>query len=136
MTTKQKGNSAAKNELTRIESSLKKKQIASKSWRDDFISIATIEAVLFNTLSQQKDVQIFAVFIRDIDIELNKKKKSIIDSKTIVFIEYHDFLNVFSKKKADELLSHRKYNHRIEIVEEKDASNRASLYHMSKKNFC
>ena len=93
-TTKRKRNSAAKDELIKIEYLLKKEQIANKSWRNSFINIVTIEATSFNTLSQQKDVQIFVVFIKNIDIELNKKK-SIIDSKTIVSTKYHDFLNVF-----------------------------------------
>ena len=48
-------------------------------------------------------------------------------------MKYHDFLNVFFKEKADELSSHRKYNHKIELIDEKEASNRVSLYHMSKK---
>ena len=62
------------NKLAKIEFSLKKEQIASKSWRNNFVNIATIKETLFNILSQQKDVQIFVVSIKNIDIELNKKK--------------------------------------------------------------
>jgi hypothetical protein len=47
-----------------------------------------------------------------------------------MFAEYHDFLDVFSKKKADILSSHRKHNHRIELKEDK-THEYASLYNMS-----
>jgi hypothetical protein len=43
--------------------------------------------------------------------------------------KYHDFLNVFSKKKIDVLSLHRKHDHRIELKEEK-THEYASLYNM------
>ena len=48
---KQKKKLIAKDELVRIESSLKKEQIDNKSWQDNFVSIAAIKAASFNTLS-------------------------------------------------------------------------------------
>jgi hypothetical protein len=70
--------------------------------------------------------------MKDLDIQLKKATKTSTDSKKIVLEKYHDFLNVFSKEKANELFSHRKHDHRIELKEEKSASAYASLYNMSK----
>ena len=56
-----------------------------------------------------------------------------IDFKIVMSEKYHDFLNVFSKQKTDKFLSHRKYDHRIELEKEKKAPNRAFLYRMSKQ---
>jgi hypothetical protein len=58
------------------------------------------------------------VTLRDINIELAKKNKSITDSKTIVSLEYYDFLNVFSKEKTDEMSSHKKHDHLIQLESE------------------
>ncbi len=46
--------------------------------------------------------------------------------------KYHDFLNVFFKKKVDILSSHKKHDHRIEL--EKDKTHEyVSLYNMSEE---
>ena len=77
----------------------------------------------FQYLAKQKDVEIFAVSMRDIknklnaismkDIkyQLNKTVKTPTNPKTVVSKEYHKFLNIFSKEAFDTLLSHSKYNH-------------------------
>jgi hypothetical protein len=97
------------------------------------LEIYFIVAASFNTLSRQKNVQIFAVFMKDLNIQLKKQKsKKVIDLKSIISAKYHDFLNVFSKKKADVLSSHRKHDHRIELKEEK-IHEYVSLYNMSKE---
>jgi hypothetical protein len=57
-----------------------------------------------------------------------------IDSRSVMSSEYHDFSNVFFKKKANILSSHRKHDHRIKF--EKDHESRheyASLYNLSEK---
>jgi hypothetical protein len=71
--------------------------------------------------------------MKNLNIQLKKQEnKKIIDLKSIVSTKYHDFLNVFSKKKIDILLSHKKHNHRIEL--EKDKTHEyALLYNMSKE---
>jgi hypothetical protein len=64
------------------------------------IEIHSIAIVSFNTLSRQKDVKIFAVFMKNLNIQFKKQDNSVvIDSKSVISFEYHDFLNVFSKKK-------------------------------------
>jgi hypothetical protein len=71
--------------------------------------IYMIEAASFHLLIKQKKIEIFALFSReinaqinaassqDIDIQLSKIEKISIDFKTVVLLEYHDFLDVFFK---------------------------------------
>jgi hypothetical protein len=99
------------------------------------IEIHSIAVVSFNILSRQKNVKIFVVFMKDLKIQLKKQSSSIvIDSKSVVLSKYHDFLNVFFKKKADILSSHRKHDHRIELEKDHESDHEyASLYNLSKK---
>jgi hypothetical protein len=70
---------------------------------EDIIEIYSIAIASFNILSRQKDVKIFVVFMKDLEIQLKKQDSSkITDSKTIMSFEYHDSLNVFFKKKKNE----------------------------------
>ena len=63
------------------------------------------------------------------------KKKIVTNSKNVMSKKYHDFLNVFFKQNADKLLFHKKYDHFIELMNEKDASIRISLYRMLEQKF-
>ncbi len=48
--------------------------------------------------------------------------------------EYHDFLNVFSKKKANILSFHKKHDHRIKLKKEHESKHEyASLYNLSEE---
>jgi hypothetical protein len=70
--------------------------------------------------------------MKNLNIQLKKQDNNkIIDSKSMISFKYHDFLNVFFKKKTNILFSHRKHNHKIEI-EIKKSHEYASLYNMSK----
>lgn len=55
-----------------------------------------------------------------------KKAELKTDLKSVVSVEYHDFLDIFLKKDSDILLLHRKYNHKI-ILEEKQKDGHATL---------
>ncbi len=139
--------------LNKIETSLSKvlsKESRNKSFDDEvddmrkinsietnsLLKIHSITAISFNTLFRQKDVEIFAVFIKDLNIQLKKQEsKKVIDSKSIISAEYHDFLNVFSKEKVDILSSHRKHDHRIELKEEKLMNTHLHTT-CQKKNYC
>jgi hypothetical protein len=69
--------------------------------------------------------------MKNLNIQLKKQYiNKIIDSKSVISSEYHDFLNVFFKKKANILSSHKKHDHRIEI-ETKKSYEYAFLYNMS-----
>ncbi len=109
---------------------LKEKIFTLKS--DSVMKIHSITAASFNILFRQKNVEIFVVFMKDLNIQLKKQNNNkIIDSKSMISSKYHDFLNVFFKKKANILSSHRKHDHKIEI-ETKKSHEYASLYNMSK----
>jgi hypothetical protein len=48
--------------------------------------------------------------------------------------EYHDFLNVFFKKKANILSSHRKHDHRIKLEKDHESDHEyASFYNLSEE---
>jgi peroxiredoxin family protein len=87
---------------------------------NNVLKIHFITTILFNILSRQKNVQIFVVFIKYLNIQLKKQEnKKVIDLKLVVFTKYHDFLNVFSKQNIDVLSSHKKHDHRIKLKEKK-----------------
>ncbi len=57
-----------------------------------------------------------------------------IDSRSVMSFEYHDFLNVFSKKKANIFSSHKKHDHRIELEKDHESNHEyVSLYNLSEK---
>jgi hypothetical protein len=99
------------------------------------IKIHSITVVSFNILSRQKDVKIFVVFIKNLEIQLKKQDNNkVIDSKSVMSSKYHDFLNVFSKKKADILSSHRKHDHRIKLEKDYESDHEyAFLYNLSEE---
>ncbi len=83
---------------------------------ESIIEIYSIAIVSFNILSRQKNVKIFVVFMKNLKIQLKKQDNNkVTDSKSIMSSKYHDFLNVFFKKKADILSSHKKHDHRIKL---------------------
>lgn len=61
------------------------------------------------------DYTIFAATLQDIEKAL--APKTIVDPKEKLPIEYHEFLDVFSKKQADKLPPHRTYDHMIQLKE-------------------
>ncbi len=99
------------------------------------IEIYSITTISFNTLFRQKNVEIFAVFMKNLEIQLKKQNNNkVTDSKSIISQEYHDFLNVFFKKKVDILSSHRKHDHRIELEKDHESDHEyAFLYNLSEE---
>jgi hypothetical protein len=99
------------------------------------IEIHSIAVVSFNILSRQKDVKIFVVFMKNLEIQLKKQDNiKVIDSKSVMSSKYHDFLNVFFKEKANILSSHRKHDHRIELEKDHESEHEyASLYNLSEE---
>jgi hypothetical protein len=102
---------------------------------ESIIEIHSIAVASFNILSHQKDVKIFVVFMKNLEIQFKKQDNNkMIDSKSVMSSKYHDFLNVFFKKKADILSSHRKHDHRIKLEKDHESDNEyASLYNFSKE---
>ncbi len=100
--------------------SLKKKEL---------VNIVMIEVAAYRTLVKKNDVKIFTLIIS----EINKMLSSIKDSaklnemisvmslkklKKKLSIVYHDFLNIFDRKKTTQLLLHQSYDHKIELEDE------------------
>ncbi len=73
--------------------------------------------------------------MKNLEIQLKKQNSStIIDSKSVISFEYHDFLNVFFKEKANILSSHRKHDHRIKLEKDHESEHDyASLYNLSEE---
>jgi hypothetical protein len=73
--------------------------------------------------------------MKNLKIQLKKQENNtIIDSKSVISSEYHDFLNVFFKEKIDILLSHKKHDHRIKLEKDHESDHEyASLYNLSKE---
>ena len=86
------------------------------------LDLAFISGAPFMHLAKSKKqrAEIFAISMRDIEYQLNKGTKPLTDPKTVVPAEYHDFFDVFSKEISDTLRPHRKYDHRIELLKDKN----------------
>ncbi len=101
----------------------------------NIIEIHSIAAASFNILFRQRDVEIFVVFMKNLKIQLKKQdSNTMTDSKSVMSFEYHDFLNVFFKEKANILSSHRKHDHRIELEKDHESDHEyAFLYNLSEE---
>jgi hypothetical protein len=145
-------NESWRKKLTKIETSLsrilrKESKInafydeISSEFKDEssdeerIVEIHSIATASFDILSRHKDVKIFAVFMKNLKIQLKKQdNNTMTDFKSIMLFEYHDFLNVFFKKKADVLSFHKKHNHRIKLEKDHEIDHEyASLYNFSKE---
>jgi hypothetical protein len=117
------------------EISILKTIIENDSSNDNIIEIHSIAIASFNILSRQKNVEIFAVSMKNLKIQLKKQENNtIINSKSVMSFEYHDFLNVFFKEKVDILSFHRKHDHRIKLEKDHESNHEyASLYNLSKE---
>jgi hypothetical protein len=73
--------------------------------------------------------------MKNLEIQLKKQDNNkMIDSKSVISSKYHDFLNVFFKKKADILSSHKKHDHRIKLEKDHESDHEyASLYNLSEE---
>jgi hypothetical protein len=71
--------------------------------------------------------------MKNLKIQLKKQNSNTItDSKSVISLEYHDFLNVFFKEKVDILSSHIKHDHRIELEKDHESDHEyVSLYNLS-----
>jgi hypothetical protein len=73
--------------------------------------------------------------MKNLKIQLKKQNSNAVtDSKSMISTEYHDFLDVFFKEKADILSSHRRHDHRIELEKDHESDHAyASLYNLSEE---
>jgi len=116
-------------------------------WEESFL-IRSINAVLFKTLlnhSKKNKIKVFALFMMNINKEiayntqcnLNALNVSLIDEmtqnlkdiKAKLSSKYHKFLDVFDRAQLNKLLSHRFYDHKIELINNSMLS-RCRVYQM------
>ena len=98
--------------------------------------MAFVSRAPFKYLAKQKNIEVFAISIYDIDkrleslqeieaavvstdninFQINKTDKPLTDPETVVPEKYHDFLDVFSKESLDTVAKHSKYDHKIRLL--------------------
>jgi len=115
-----------------------------KSSSFDSMNIAMIEAAAYRSLIKRSNVTTFAIIVTKIDRLLKTARNKLEDVnlqelsheetlkevKAKLSSKYHDYLDVFDRAMTDQLLSHRLYDHKIELIGEKTPSQ-SRLYHMS-----
>ena len=115
------------------------------------MKICMIGAAPFSTLMKDRKNEIFTASLYEIekaiqalknpsnlslaaasldDVAKSLKPKRFIDPATVVPEEFHDLLDVFSKREADKLPPHRSYDHKIVLMEGAVPSS-GPLYKMS-----
>lgn len=82
------------------------------------LQLTMIDVAPFQYLTRQKDVEVFAISIQDINYQLDKDKKPSTDSATRVSECYHNFFDVFSKETPNTMSAHSKHSHVIRLLGE------------------
>jgi len=102
--------------------------IFSTSSSSKHLKIYAIDSASFLRLARKKNHDLFVIFMRNIDKAL--KITSFVDSVTLLLLEYHNFLDVFSRELTNILSERRLYDHKIQLQKSK-TSIFESLYDMS-----
>jgi len=68
--------------------------------------------------------------LEDVNLQELSHEKILKEVKAKLSLKYHDYLDVFDRAMTDQLSSHRFYDHKIELINEK-MSFWSHLYHMS-----
>ena len=92
------------------------------------LKIYAINSASFLQLARKKNHDLFIIFMRNINKAL--KITSFVDFVTLLFLKYHNFLDVFSCKLMNILFERRFYDHKIQLQKSK-TSIFESLYDMS-----
>ena len=102
-----------------------KPSVEQTSENDKPLDLALIGGAPFMHLARSKKqkAEIFAISMRDIEYQLNKRTKPLTNPKTVVPEEYHNFLDGFSKDISDTLRPYGKYDHKIELLKDKELSD-------------
>ncbi len=103
-----------------------------------------IETAAYKSLVKRLNVTTFVIIItkidwllktarnklEDVNLQELSHKEILKEVKAKLSLKYHDYLNVFDWAMTDQLFSHRLYDHKIELINEK-TSSWSHLYHMS-----
>ena len=81
------------------------------------LDVAAIEAAPFDLWVKRHLMKVFTVSLRDIEKALELKKH--FDLTVKLPKEYHQFLDIFSRQKADMLPVHWSYDHKIPLEDKK-----------------
>jgi len=92
------------------------------------LKIYAINSASFLRLARKKNHDLFVIFMRNINKAL--KIMSFVDSATLLSLEYHNFLDVFSRELMNTLSERRFYDHKIQLQKSKTSIFK-SLYDMS-----
>jgi len=117
-----------------------KQSVSTMTKKESFL-IWSIDAASFKTLlnwSKKNQTEVFALFMTDIDREItyntqcnlnvlnvssiNETTQNLKDIKVKLLSKYHKFLNVFDRAQSNKLLSHRFYDHKIELINDSTLS--------------
>ncbi len=110
----------------------------------DSMNIAMIETAAYRSLVKRLNVTTFMIIIikidrllktarnksEDVNLQELSHEEILKEVKAKLSLKYHDYLDVFDRAMTDQLLSHRFYDHKIELIDEK-TSSQSCLYHMS-----
>ncbi len=111
------------------------KRSVSTTIQKESFTIQSIDVASFKTLlnrSKKNQTEVFALFMKNIDRKIMYNTQCNLNALNVSFIkkttqnlkvikvklssEYHDFLDVFDRAQLNKLLSHRFYDHKIEII--------------------
>ena len=81
--------------------------------------------------SKKQKAEIFAISMQDIEYQLNKGTKPPTNPKTVVSVEYHNFIDVFSKEASNTLSPHTKFDHKIKLLKDAGELGHSAFWEMS-----
>ncbi len=125
------------------------KRLVSTTAQKESFSIQSIDVASFKTLlnhSKKNKIEVFALFMTNINREIayntqcdlnalnvssiDETTQNLKDIKAKLSSKYHEFLDVFDRAQSNKLLSHRPYDHKIELTSDFTLS-RCRVYRMS-----
>ncbi len=127
--------STSSSSITQTKIFMMLKRLISITAQKESFSIWSINTASFKTLlnhSKKNQTEVFALFMTDINREIayntqcnlnalnvfsiNETTQNLKDIKAKLSSEYHEFLDVFDQVQLNKLLSHRFYDHKIELI--------------------
>ncbi len=127
--------------ITQTKISMMLKRLVSITAQKESFSIQSINITSFKTLlnhSKKNKIEVFALFMMNINRKIayntqcnlnalnissiNEMIQNLKDIKAKLLSKYHEFLDVFDRAQLNKLLSHRFYNHKIELINDSTSS--------------
>jgi len=121
--------------ITQTKISMMLKWLISITAQKELFLIQSINVASFKILlnhSKKNKIEVFALFMMNINKEItyntqcnlnvlnvssiNETTQNLKNIKAKLLLKYHEFLNVFDRVQLNKLLSHRFYNHKIELT--------------------